>query len=166
VELLIAFPVLILAFIFQTTIIARLTLLNGMADLMMLILIAWGLQEESKNAWMWAILGGLAIGFGSAAPWFIFPICYLILIAITTRFRSRIWQNPILAMMIITTIGTFMILGVEFTFLRLSGINLSFKESLTRTILPSMLLNLLLAFPVFWGMRETARLIYRTKNTS
>jgi hypothetical protein len=166
VELLIAFPVLILAFIFQTTIIARLTLLNGTADLIMLVLIAWGLQEETKNTWMWAILGGLAIGFGSAVPWFIFPLCYLALTAITARFRSRIWQSPILAMMIITTLGTVLILGMEFVFLRLSGINLSFKLSLTRTILPSMLLNLLLAFPVYWVMREIARLIYRNKNTS
>lgn len=132
----------------------------------MLIIIAWGLQEESKNTWMWAILGGLAIGFGSAAPWFIFPLCYLAVTAITTRFRSRVWQNPILAMIIITCIGTVLILCVEYIFLRFSGINLSFKESLTRTILPSMLLNLLLAFPVYWGMRETAKLIYRNKNTS
>jgi len=164
VDLLLAFPILIIAFILQTTIVARVSLLNGMADIMMLIIIAWGLQEQTKNAWMWAILAGLAVGFATAAPWFIFPISYLIITFITDRVRSQIWQNPILAMMMITCMGTVLILGVEFIFLRLAGINLEFKEILTRTILPSMLLNLLFAFPIYWGMRELSRMLHRPKN--
>jgi len=163
-EILIAFPVLIFAFIVQTTIIARFSLLNGMADLVMLILIAWALQEGSKNAWMWAIIGGLVTGFASAVPWFIFPICYLGIVGITQRFKSKIWQSPILAMMIITAIGTVLLLVTEFIALQIMGINLKLSESLTRTILPSMLLNLLFAFPIYVVIREINKLIYPVKN--
>ncbi len=161
-ELLLAFLTVIFAFIVQTTIVTRLSLLNGMADILMLIIVAWGLQEQTKNAWMWAILAGLAVGFATAAPWFIFPISYLLITLITNRIRTRIWQSPILAMMIITCLGTILILGVQFIFLRMAGINLEFKEILTRTILPSMLLNLLFAFPVYWGMRELSRIIHKS----
>ena len=163
-EVLLAFPVLILAFILQTTIVSRITLISGTADLMMLILCAWALQEKSRNAWMWAILGGLAISFGSAIPFFVYPLIYLVIVGIAQIFRSRIWQSPFLAMAIITIAGTFLLLGAEFVILRIMGINLGFNESLTRTILPSMLLNLLLAFPVFLAIREISRLIYQTKN--
>ena len=143
---------------------ARFSLLNGVADLMMLILIAWALQDGSKNSWMWAIIGGLVIGFASAVPWFIFPICYLGIVEITQRFKSRIWQSPILAMMIITAIGTILLLVTEFIALQIMGINLKFSESLTRTILPSMLLNLLFAFPIYVLIREINKLIYPVKN--
>lgn len=162
-EFVVAIPVLILAFVLQTTILVRISLLDGIADLVMLVVIAWALQDKTENAWMWAIIGGLIVGFGSAVPWFIFPICYLGIVWFSHRFRSRIWQSSILAMMIITIAGTFTLLTVEFFILRLTGINLNFKESLTRIILPSMLLNLLFAFPVFWGMRELSNLIYRNR---
>jgi hypothetical protein len=165
VEIILAIPILIVAFILQTTIVARITLLNGFADLTMLILIAWSLQERSQNAWMWAIIGGLVIGFGSAFPWFIFPICYLAIVWMAHFFRSRIWQSPILAMMLLTVAGTFILLGIEYFILRISGINLVFNEILTRTILPGMLLNLLFAFPVYFGMRELSRAIFSNIET-
>ena len=160
-EIILGLPVLIIAFILQTTVISRISLLNGYADLTMLILIAWTLQDETQNAWMWAIIGGLIISFGSAIPWFVYPICYLIIYFLARFFKSQIWQSTILAMLILTVAGTFILLGVEFVILRISGINLVFREILTRTILPGMLLNLLLSFPVFFGMRELSRLVFR-----
>jgi cell shape-determining protein MreD len=109
-------------------------------------------------------LGGLITGFSSAIPWFIFPVSYLLIISIAQRFKSRIWQNPILAMMLMTASGTFILLGVEFIALQVMGINLIFSEILTRTILPSMLLNLLLALPIYYIMKEFGKLLYPNKN--
>lgn len=163
-EILLAFPVLIAAYIIQTTLMVRITLLNGFPDLTMLILIAWVLQEDSKYAWIWAVLGGLITGFSSAIPWFIFPVSYLLIIILAQRFKSRVWQSPILAMMLMTASGTFILLGVEFIALQVMGINLIFSEILTRTILPSMLLNLLFAFPIYYLMKEFGNLVYPNKN--
>jgi cell shape-determining protein MreD len=163
-EILLAFPVLITAYILQTTLMVRITLLSGFPDLTMLILIAWVLQEDSKYAWIWAIMGGLIIGFSSAIPWFIFSVSYLMIIVIAQRFKSSIWQNPVLAMMLMTALGTFILLGAEFIALQVMGINLIFSDILTRTILPSMLLNLLIAFPIYFLMKEFGNLLYPNKN--
>ena len=56
--MLFAFPILSLAIMLQTAIVSRINLLAGGADLMLLILAAWALQERVATAWHWAALAG------------------------------------------------------------------------------------------------------------
>ncbi|MCI0553663.1 MAG: hypothetical protein L0287_22170, partial [Anaerolineae bacterium] len=65
---LIALPVIILAVILQTAIVSRVYLLSGIADLPLVMLAAWALQEEVETAWHWAVATGLLVGFVSALP--------------------------------------------------------------------------------------------------
>ena len=53
-----AFPVLIITLMLQLAIISRLPLLHGTADLMLLVLVAWALQERVRTAWFGRCLAG------------------------------------------------------------------------------------------------------------
>ena len=44
-DTLIAFPVILVAIVLQTTIVSRLTLINGTADVVLLVVVAWSLQD-------------------------------------------------------------------------------------------------------------------------
>ena len=48
---LIAVPVILLAVILQSAIVSRVTLLSGMADLPLVMLAAWAMQDEVETAW-------------------------------------------------------------------------------------------------------------------
>lgn len=159
-EILIAFPILILCAILQSAVISRLVLLNGYADLVLVVIIAWSLQEKVRYGWFWGLLAGIFISIISATPIPIILVCYMFSILIAKTLQNRIWQAPVLSMMLVTLIGTVILLGVEILILELSGINLSLIQSLTRVVLPSILLNLLLAAPVYILMSDLANLIY------
>ena len=59
---LVAVPVILLTVILQSAVISRVYLLSGIADLPMVMLAAWALQEEVDSAWHWAAATGLLVG--------------------------------------------------------------------------------------------------------
>lgn len=156
----IAFPLLGIVAIIQSAILSRITLLNGYADLMLVVLAAWGLQVGVESPWHWAVLGGLLVGFISKAPWPTILAGYVLLTLLTQVLQRRVWQAPLLAMFTITFIGTLVINLLVLVTLQILGNPIAFSEALGLVILPSMLLNLLLAIPVFFLMRDLARWVF------
>lgn len=81
-DTLVAFPVILVAVILQTTIVSRLTLFNGTADVVMLVVVAWSLQDKARNAWIWALFAGVVISFISSVPFLAPLISFVIIYAI------------------------------------------------------------------------------------
>ncbi len=128
--------------------------------MILLVIVAWALQERVKNAWLWGVIGGLLISFVSAMP-FLAPLAGYVLVVIFARvLRSRIWQIPILAMLTVTVVGTFGMHLLDITALFVNGQALPFRESLDYVTMPSVLLNILLALPVYVLMADLAKWVY------
>ncbi len=157
---LIALPVIILAVILQTAIVSRVYLLSGIADLPLVMLAAWALQEEVETAWHWATAAGLLVGFVSAMPMLAPILGYFVVVGLAQILQGRVWQAPLLAMFSVTFFGSVIASGLSFAVLRLSGINLPLGDVLGVLTLPSVLLNMLLAIPVYAVMRDLARWVY------
>jgi cell shape-determining protein MreD len=135
--------------ILQMTIFSRLTLLHGTADLVLLSLIAWSLQENGPNMWPWTILSGAVITFASALPFYMPLLGYLVVTGLARLTQRRIWQTPILAMLLVTLIGTIVFHLLSMAALFLNGSPLQFDVAWNQVTMPSLLLNLLLAIPVY-----------------
>lgn len=155
-----AFPILGLLLVIQTSVLSRVPLLHGTTDLVLLALIAWGLQKRVQTAWHWCIIGGLLVSFTSALPFFAPMIGYALAVGLALMLRQRVWQVPILAMLITTFFGTMLVHLVELLALRLDGVPLPFFESINLVTLPSVLLNLLLAIPFFAFLGDLASWLY------
>lgn len=153
-------PILGAAVILQTAIASRITLLRGPADLVLLILVSWTLQKQTENAWQWALLAGLILGWISALPLWIPPLAYAAASGLTTLLRNRVWQIPVLALFTAAVLGTLVVHGFSFLALRLGGIPLDWGQAFNLIILPSLLLNLLLAIPVHGLISEVANWTY------
>lgn len=157
---LVAIPVLALALILQTAVISRISLLSGAADLILLVLIAWALQEQVGSAWHWAALGGLLVGFVSAVPP-IAPIIGYLLAVVFARFVIRqIWQSPMLALLSVTFFATLVYHLVTYLVLVIVGTLLPFGDVLALVVLPSVFLNFVLAIPVHSLIRDLALWVY------
>ncbi|MEJ5202544.1 MAG: hypothetical protein WHV66_09975 [Anaerolineales bacterium] len=144
----------------QTSIISHLTLLHGSADLVMLVLLAWLLQERVKHGWIWALLSGLLIGFISALPLFVPLFAYIVLYALTRMFQRRVWQMPVMAMLVLTVIGTFIQHFLTIVSLQINGVPIAFSEGIKFVTLPSALLNLILSIPVYVLVVDMAGFVY------
>jgi len=157
---LIAVPVIILSVILQSAVISRITLLSGYADLPLVMLAAWSLQDQVDSAWHWAIATGLLVGFISGMSWFVPVAGYLAVVALAKVFQSRVWQAPLLAMFSVTFLGTVIMNILALINLRLSIGSISLLDAFGLVILPSVLLNLLFAIPVYAVMRDLAHWTY------
>lgn len=157
---LVAIPVIILAVQLQVSIVSRVPLLSGTADLPLVILAAWALQDGVETSWHWALGTALLVGFVSAIPFFVPIVGYLFVIVVARGFQMRVWQTPLLAMFLVCMIGTAFFHIFSLGTLSLLGTPLPILNSLGLFTLPSILLNLLLAIPVFAMMRDLARWVY------
>jgi rod shape-determining protein MreD len=159
--ILVAIPVLGLAVMLQTAILSRINLLNGTADLVLLILAAWGLQDRVRGAWVWGAAAGLLVGSISGVPWYIYLAGYLTVTGIARILARRVWQAPLLAMFTVTITGTLiMLMLVYLERFILENLSLPFNLTFMQIILPSILLNLLLAIPVHALIRDLANRLF------
>lgn len=144
----------------QTVIVTSLPLLNGLADLVLLVLVAWGLQDRVKHAWIWTVIAGVMMEYISGLPQFVPLVSYLLVMAFARLVRRRVWQTPILAMFLVTFVGSVITQGTALAALLAIGSPLSIMDSLNLVILPGTLLNLLLALPTFAVIVDLAQWLY------
>ena len=156
----IALPILSILLILQSAVFSRIVLLKGTTDLVLLALIAWALQKRVRTAWHWCIIGGLLVSFISAIPLAAPLSGYFIAVAITLLLRQRIWQVPILAMLVATFFGTIIVQLVELIALRFVGVSIPFFQAINLVTLPSVILNLLLAIPFYALLGDLANWLY------
>lgn len=157
---LIAFPLLFLAVILQSSVVGEVKLLSGYADLPMLILAAWALQKNVRTAWHWAVLGCALVSFVSDMPWVVYVIGYVAVVYMAQILQRRVWQAPLLAMFSVTFIGTLFINLLSFVTLQVFGTPFAFLDVMGLITLPTLLLNMLFSIPVYAFVRDLARWVY------
>ena len=159
---LIAIPVLFLAVMLQSAVVSRVYLLSGVADLPLVMLAAWALQENVDSSWHWAAAFGILVGFVSALPWYVPVISYIVVVTLAQMLQRRVWQAPLLAMFSVTFLGTVFLNFLTYLVMRIGGVDMPFEDVLGVLVLPGVLLNMLLAIPVYAIMRDLSRWVYPT----
>jgi len=157
---LVAFPLLALAVILQSSIVSQIRLLSGFADLPLIIIAAWALQERVKSAWHWAVLACAILSLVSKMPWPVLLAGYLAIVFVAQALQRRVWQAPLLAMFSVTFIGTLFMNFLSFGVLRVFGTPFLFGEVAGVIVLPSLLLNMLFSIPVYTFIRDLSRWVY------
>jgi len=157
---LIAVPVIILSVILQSSVVSGIKLLSGYADLPLIMIAAWALQERVDTSWQWAVATGLLVGFVSGISWVIPVAGYVIVVILAKVLQMRVWQAPLLAMFSISFLGTIVLDTLMYVTLRLSGVSILFQDAFGLQTLPRILLNLLISIPVYAVMRDLAYWTY------
>ena len=157
---LIALPLLGLAVIVQSSIVGQFPLLGGTADLVLVLLTAWALQQAVSTGFHWAFLASVFMSLVSSLPWFVYFAAYGGLVLLAMLLQQRVWQVPMLAMFIVTFLGTALLHGLTLLYLYLSGSVIAVSDVLGVITLPSVLLNMLIAIPLYGMMRDLASWVF------
>jgi rod shape-determining protein MreD len=157
---LIAIPILGTLLVIQSAVLSQIPLLHGTADLVLLALIAWSVQKRVSTAWVWGIIGGLLVGYTSAIPILVYLGCYLAAVGIALFLRQRLSNVPLLAMLMVTFLSTLILQGVTILALRLMDTPIAILPSINLVILPSLLLNMILAVPFYLIFGDLAGIFY------
>ena len=100
------------------------------------------------------------VSFVSHLPWFIFLAGYFSVVFLALLLQRRVWQVPLLAMFSVTFVGTLLMHLLSYAYLSVSGDPLPFGDAMGLVTLPSLLLNMLIAVPLFSMMRDLARWVF------
>ncbi|GAP41561.1 restriction endonuclease subunit S domain-containing protein [Flexilinea flocculi] len=165
-ELIISFPILILCSIAETTLFSHIQILHGSADLMMLIIIAWALHSSTRYSWFWFLFAALLMTYISALPMYGYFIIYGILWLFILFLKKRVWQMPVILMLFLTIFGTILNTAFSIGSLYFGNVKINFKLMITQITIPSLILNLILAIPVFAIMNDIADTLYLRSNES
>lgn len=144
----------------QMVAVSRLRLIGGSADLVLMVLIAWGMQEQVKDLWVWVVVASLMTSFVSALPVFAVVAGYLFAAFFIWFLKQQVWQSPILAMFLATAVSTLVQNLVSIFALQISGSPISFSEGFNLVTVPSMLLNFLLVLPLYALFTDLAGFVY------
>lgn len=136
-------------YILQTAIFSQISIIAGVPDLILLFLAAWSLQEKAKYAWIWVILSGFLVSIISAMPFYAPLIAYLGVFGISKLLQRKVWRIPLLAMFIVSFLGSLFQGLIYVLILKISGSIISWGQSLDAVILPSILLNLMFTIPIY-----------------
>lgn len=150
---------LVITIMLQSGIASRITLFSGATDLILLFLVAVGLQNQMKHIWLWTVIAGMIISFMSAMPFFMPLFGYLAITAITQILQKRVWQTPLLAMLVAVFFGTLIQHALYILALIVAETPMSLIDSINLVTLPSLLINMLLAIPTFAVVHEIALII-------
>jgi cell shape-determining protein MreD len=156
----IALPLLGLAVIVQSSIVGLFPLLGGTADVVLVLLTAWALQQAVSTGFHWAFLASVFMSLVSSLPWFVYFAAYGGLVLLAMLLQQRVWQVPMLAMFIVTFLGTALLHGLTLLYLYLSGSVIAVSDVLGVITLPSVLLNMLIAIPLYGMMRDLASWVF------
>lgn len=157
---LLAFPIVTILLILQTVIVRQIPLLQGSADLIMLVLIAWALQKRVDTAWHWGVVASLMVSFVSNIPIYVVLVGYLLVIGMALYARRRFWKVSLVIMFIATFLGTLVTQLLVLVYLRITDVPLPIFNSINLIVIPSLLLNLLLAAPIYVWMSDLAGWLY------
>ena len=160
ISLTIGFLLFVVLTLLLSALVSATPLLQGTADLILLTIIAWAMQERVKTIWLWTVIGGVLVGFVSKMPFFVVIIAYLIVAAIVIYTKQRFWKAPYLAMWAMTLVGTVIIQSVSLAVRWFEGADINVLSVFNLIILPSLVLNLLLAAPIYALVRDLANWLY------
>lgn len=155
-----AVPFLSLLAVLQSAVVSRFPLLEGQADLLLLAVLGWSLQERVRGSWFWVVLAGLGAGLVSAMPFGVLLAGYMASVGLSLLLKRRVWKVPFLAMIASAFLGTLLIDLFSLVAVSLQGITLRILEVFNLIVLPSLLLNLLLAVPMYIVIRDIAGWLY------
>jgi len=156
----IAIPILGSLVIFQSAVLNYFPLLYGTADLVLITIIAWALQKNVNSAWQWGIIGALLVGFVSQIPYIVTIIGYSIAVGVALALRQRIWQVPVLAMLVTVFLGSLFVNTVTMISLRLQDTPIPLMQSLNLIVIPSIILNLLFSIPLYVLFSDLAKWLH------
>jgi hypothetical protein len=158
--ILLAIPILGFMVILQSAVFSQIQLLYGTTDLILIIVVAWAVQDRVTTAWHWGIIAGLLASLATAVPAYAIIPTYVLITGIAIYMRRIFWQRPLLAMITATVLGTLVSQIITVVVLVIEGTSIPVIEAFYLITIPSVLLNLLVAVPIYALMGDLANWLY------
>jgi rod shape-determining protein MreD len=158
--LLIGLPLLLLAAVLQSTVLAHLRVLDGTLDLTLLLVLGWTLAGDWQGGLVWGLVGGICLDLLSGAPFGASAIGLVCVAYFASLSEGRFWRSHILLPLATVILGTLGLHVIQLLVLRLNGEAVDIGFALARVTLPATVLNTAGMLPIYYAMRRLRGLVY------
>lgn len=133
--------------VIQSSLLNRFPFLGGTVNLILLASVSWALTGRVTEAMVWAFFGGLFLDLLSGAPFAVSSIALVAAVYLASLTEGRFWEAHPMAPLGIVAVASLVYFALTMAALWLSGHPIDLGAALTQVILPSTILNVLLALP-------------------
>jgi rod shape-determining protein MreD len=145
---LIGIPLLIVLAILQTTLLADIHFFDGRPDIILLAVVGWSLAGGDRQAMIWGLIGGLLLDSFSGLPLGSSAISLVLVAFLVSLYAGRVWEANLLMPLGIALLASLIFHALALGWLFVVGRSIDLQFALTRVILPSTILNVILILPV------------------
>lgn len=150
---LIGIPLLALAAVIQSTVLARFPIFGGQLDLVLLLALNWTLIGEWQGGMVWGLIGGLSLDVLSGGPLGATAVGLLVVTYLAAFSEGRFWRSHVLLPLATALLASVLYHLITLGTLTVTGFSVDWVYSLTRLTLPAVLLNTLFMLPVYTLVR-------------
>jgi rod shape-determining protein MreD len=146
-------PLLVVVVILQATVVPHLAVWGVFADLPVLLVVSWGLLRGPREGILWGFIAGVVVDLISGAPFGAATFSLMVVGLLSGLGKSSIFAGhivfPVVTMFLSTVLYNMCFLLIVW----ISGQRVAWLDSSVRIVLPSAVLNAILAPTVFLPMR-------------
>ena len=146
---LIGLPLLALAAVIQSSVLARFPIFGGRVDLVLLLALCWTLVGEWQGGMVWGLLGGLSLDTLSGGPFGATAVGLLIVTYLAALSEGRFWRSHVLLPLATALLASVLFHLITLAVYTATSHPVDWGYSLPRLVLPSVLLDTLLMLPVY-----------------
>ncbi len=154
-----ALPILLLAAVVQATVLARIHVLNGSFDLVLIVVMAWSLVQRGSDGPTWAFVGGLFADLFSGGPYGAFTLALTVVTLAIALTEGRFYKSNWLVALIVSVLGTLLYHLIYLSVLAALGYPVALGDLLALVTFPSAILNLLLMLPAYQAAKWLAAVV-------
>jgi rod shape-determining protein MreD len=147
VAYLVGVPVMALLAILQSSVFSMLRILDGAPDLVLIAIVGWSLTGRMHESMVLALVGGLFLDLLSGAPFGLSAVGLVIVAYLVSFLEGRFWEANFLIPLGVMSAAAVVYHANLALAAALSGRPIDLELAVSRVLLPSALLDVLLALP-------------------
>lgn len=151
--LLLGLPLLAVAAVVQSSLVAHFHFYGGTLDLVCLMALGWTVAGDWEGGLLWGFFGGLFLDLLSGGPLGLNALALVILTYAASLTEGRLWRSHILLPLALAAISTFGLHFISLLGLTVLGQTVNWSVSLLRITLPAAVLNTFVMFPLYSLLR-------------
>lgn len=142
-------PVLALAAILNTTLMAELRVGGGAPDLVFLLVISWALLTDLRDGLLWAVVGGVMQDWLSVAPLGTSALGLVLVVFAADTLFGEVSRGNLLVPLVVAAAGTMIYHLAVIVVLQLEGYAIPPLTGISYVTVPAIVFNTLFILPVY-----------------
>lgn len=152
-------PLLALVALVQTTLIPLFFPGPVRPDLMLMLVVGWGVVNEKGQAALWGLTGGILLDLMSGTPFGLHAVSLGAIGFLADTLQSNFFRANILIPLAAIFVATLMVDVAQAAALQLFGYPINWAYATLNVILPTAILNTALMPLMYWGLRRLDRVV-------